>query len=94
VAVLAKAAGGGKHSGGCGAQCAYLRGPGEAGDTGWRRRLVLCKDGSSCRVAAEMDDVGEEATGARTLLTITTCTEKLSRLVGSFSGASSWELLR
>jgi hypothetical protein len=27
---------------GGGGQCAYLSGPGEAGDTGWLRRLVLC----------------------------------------------------
>jgi hypothetical protein len=44
--------GGGEHSGGCG-QRAYLRGPGEAGDTGWwRRRLVLCGGGGSCVAAA------------------------------------------
>jgi hypothetical protein len=40
-----------RATGGGGGQRAYLRGPSEAGDTGWWRRLVLCRGGCSCRVA-------------------------------------------
>jgi hypothetical protein len=43
---------GARVTGGGGGQRAYLRGPGEAGDTGWQRRLVLREGGGSCRVAA------------------------------------------
>jgi hypothetical protein len=42
----------GARATGGGGQRAYLRGLGEAGDTGWQRRLALCGGGGSCRVAA------------------------------------------
>jgi hypothetical protein len=41
-----------EHSGDGTGQRAYLRGPGETGDTGWWRRLVMCGDGGSYRAAA------------------------------------------
>jgi hypothetical protein len=43
-----------EHSGGGTGQRAYLRGPGEAGDTSWWRRLVLC----ACTFLSEKSPLG------------------------------------
>jgi hypothetical protein len=74
-----------EHSSG-GRQRVYLRGLGEAGDTGWRRRLVLCGGGGGgwcCAgvAAAGMDDVDEQVTRTRTALNFTDAWKTFSRHV-------------
>jgi hypothetical protein len=78
-----------EHSGD--GQRAYLRGSGEAGDTGWRRRLVLCGDAGSCRVAAAAQNVS--GTGhpghdlrAAAAAALTSCSGERSVGVGQLVG--------
>jgi hypothetical protein len=90
---LARSAGVGRSKSGGGGQRAYLRGPGEAGDTGCRRRLVLCGGGGSYRVAAAAV-TGQNVSGTGhpghelrvTAAAITSCSGECSGGVGQLVG--------